>query len=217
MRASAIFEGMESEEILSVLDCMSASVLRAKRGETVLHAGDSTGRMGILLSGSLLIAQEDVWGRRNIMTKITPGDSFAESYAAAKGSVLSISASANEDCGILWLDIEKMLTVCPTACPHHTHMIRNLVSVLARKNLMFSEKITHMSRRTTREKLLSYLSAEATRHGSLTFDIPYDRQQLADFLCVERAAMSAELSKLRKEGCLETDRSHFTLLTDTRE
>ena len=114
---------------------------------------------------------------------------------------------------ILLLNVKWLLTSCPTACDHHQKLIRNLVSVLANKILLFNDKITHVSKRTTREKLLSYLSAESIRQSSLSFDIPFDRQQLADFLCVERAAMSAELSKLQKEGLLVTKRNHFELLT----
>ena len=112
----------------------------------------------------------------------------------------------------MFLDISRLLTVCSETCPQHALLIRNLVSVLARKNLQLNEKITHMSKRRTREKLLSYLSSQALREGSVEFDIPFDRQQLADFLCIERSAMSAELSKLQKEGRIETDRSHFRLI-----
>ena len=138
---------------------------------------------------------------------------FGEPYAATPGAILNISVVAEEDCEILLLNVKRLLTSCPTACDHHQKLIRNLVSVLANKILLFNDKITHVSKRTTREKLLSYLSAESIRQSSLSFDIPFDRQQLADFLCVERAAMSVELSKLQKEGLLVTKRNHFELLT----
>ena len=111
------------------------------------------------------------------------------------------------------LNVKRLLVTCATACDHHQKLVRNLVSVLANKILIFNDKITHISKRTTREKLLSYLSSESIKHSSLSFDIPFDRQQLADFLCVERAAMSVELSKLQKEGLLKTNRNHFELLT----
>ena len=145
------------------------------------------------------------------MAKVGPGDFFGEPYAASPGSVLNINVTACEDCEILMLRISRILTTCPTACSHHSRLIQNLVSVLSGKLLLFNEKITHMSKRTTREKLLSYLSSESIRQGKRSFDIPYNRQQLADYLCVERAAMSAELSKLQKEGLLKTNRSHFEL------
>ena len=148
-----------------------------------------------------------------VLSKCNTGDFFGEPYAATPGAILNISVVAEEDCEILLLNVKRLLTACPTACDHHQKLIRNLVSVLANKILLFNEKITHISKRTTREKLLSYLSAESIRQSSLSFDIPFDRQQLADFLCVERAAMSVELSKLQKEGLLVTKRNHFELLT----
>ena len=127
--------------------------------------------------------------------------------------MLNISVVAEKNCEILMLNVRRLLVTCPTACDHHQKLVRNLVSVLANKILIFNDKITHISKRTTREKLLSYLSSESIKHSSLSFDIPFDRQQLADFLCVERAAMSVELSKLQKEGLLKTNRNHFELLT----
>ena len=166
--------------------------------------------MGLLLSGSALLVQEDLWGRRNILAKVAAGDAFAEAFAAA-GGPLNLSVVANEDCEALLLDLNRVLTLCPSACPSHTKLVHNLVAVLAQKLLVLNDKITHMSRQTTQEKLLSYLSAQAQRQGKLTFDIPYDRQQLADYLCVDRAAMSSELSKLQKKGLLQYHRNHFTL------
>ena len=196
LKNSAIFAGVKEDEILTMLHCLNAVKASKKKDSYILRAGEHTDSMGMLLSGSALIVQEDIWGHRNIMTKINPGDTFAESFAASKTAALNISVIASEDCEILWMDVNRILAVCPSACEHH-----NLI------------KITHMSKRTTREKLLSYLSAESLRQGKLSFTIPYDRQQLADFLCVERSAMSAELSKLQKEGLLEYQRNAFTLFS----
>lgn len=141
------------------------------------------------------------------------GDSTEEMGLVLSGSVLIISVVAEKDCEILMLNVKRLLVTCPTACDHHQKLVRNLVSVLANKILIFNDKVTHISKRTTREKLLSYLSSESIKNSSLSFDIPFDRQQLADFLCVERAAMSVELSRLQKEGLLKTNRNHFELLT----
>ena len=168
--------------------------------------------MGLVLSGCVLIIQEDLWGHRNILSKCHAGDFFGEPYAASPGAVLNISVVADEDCEIVFLNIQKLLVTCPTACGHHQKLIRNLVSVLANKILILNDKITHVGKRTTREKLLSYLSAESIRHSSLSFDIPFDRQQLADYLCIDRAAMSTEISKLQKEGFIKTHRNHFEVL-----
>ena len=211
LKSCPFFSGMTEQEILSILHCLDARVTKKSKNEYIFRSGESTETMGLVLYGSVLEVQEDLWGHRNILAKVLPGDFFAESYAATPGSVLNISVVANEDCRILMLNVNRLLTVCHTACSHHSRLIRNLVSVLAGEVLLRDSKITHISKRSTREKLLSYLSSESIRQGKLAFDIPYDRQQLADYLSVERAAMSAELSKLKKEGILDTERNHFIL------
>ena len=136
---------------------------------------------------------------------------FWRTIWASPGAVLNISVVADEDCEIVFLNVQRLLVTCSTACEHHQKLIRNLVSVIANKILILNDKITHVGKRTTRDKLLSYLSAESIRHSSLSFDIPFDRQQLADYLCIDRAAMSTEISKLQKEGFIKTNRNHFEL------
>ena len=128
------------------------------------------------------------------------GDFFGEPYAASPGAVLNVSVAADEDCEIIFLNVQRLLVSCPTACEHHQKLIRNLVSVLANKILILNDKITHVGKRTTRDKLLSYLSAESIRHS------------LADYLCIDRAAMSTEISKLQKDGYIKTNRKHFELI-----
>ena len=212
LRSCPFFMGLNDVEIMSILHCVNAVKVSKSSGSYIFRAGDSTEVMGLVLAGSTLIIQEDLWGHRNILSKCNRGDFFGEPYAANPGAVLNISVVAEEDCDILFLNIKRLLITCPTACDHHQKLIRNLVSVLANKILIFNDKITHVSKRSTRDKLLSYLSAESVKKASLSFDIPFDRQQLADFLCVERAAMSVELSKLQKEGLLKTNRNHFELI-----
>ena len=211
LRNSPFFQGMTEEEILSVLHCVNASVHHKKKDEYILRVGDSTESMGLVLRGSVLVLQEDLWGHRNIIHRIGPGEYFAEPFAATAGSVLNVSVVADEDSEIMLLNMERFLRTCPHACAHHGRMVRNLVSVMAKRVLDLNEKLTHMAKRSTREKLLSYLSAESMRQGKLAFTIPYDRQQLADYLSVERAAMSVELGKLQKEGLLKTNRNYFEL------
>lgn len=213
---SELFSGMDSDSISSFLECMGAIVRKYSKDEIIFHMGDYTKQIAIILVGSVLNVKEDIWGRRHILAIIKSGETLAESFAAAKESILTVNAIANSDCELLFLNIDKMLSVCSLACNAHNRVIRNLISVLAEKNLMFNEKITHMSRRNTREKLLSYLSSEARKQKSLSFDIPFDRQQLADYLSVERAAMSVELSKLQKDGLLKTKNKHFELFIDSQ-
>jgi len=202
---------MDKGEIQAVLGCVGAYIIQADKGKYIFRAGDSTEVMGMVLTGSIFIIQEDVWGHRNIMAKCQPGEFFGEIYAASPGSILNISVIAEADTTVLMMNVKRLLSSCSSACDYHQRLIRNLVGVLANKVMTFNEKITHISRRSTREKLLSFLSSEAQRAGSLSFDIPFNRQELADYLCVERAAMTVELSRLQKEGILETNRNHFVL------
>ena len=211
LRNSPFFKGLTDQEILSILHCVNATTVFKERDSYIFRAGDATEVMGLVVSGGVLIIQEDLWGHRNILSKCHAGDFFGEPYAASPGAILNISVVADEDCEIIFLNVQRLLISCPTACEHHQKLIRNLVSVLANKILIFNDKITHVGKRTTRDKLLSYLSAESTRHSSLSFDIPFDRQQLADYLCIDRAAMSTEISRLQKEGLLKTNRNHFEL------
>ena len=213
LRSSPFFQGMTEAEILSVLHCVQATVCHKKKDEYIFRVGDSTESMGLVLKGSVLSLQEDLWGYRNIMHRIGPGEYFAESFAVTPGSVLNVNVVAEEDTEIMLLNMRRLLEVCPQACAHHNRLVRNLTAVLASRIMNLNEKITHMAKRSTREKLLSYLSAESMRQGKLAFSIAYDRQQLADYLCVERAAMSVELSKLQKEGLLKTNRNYFELYT----
>lgn len=212
LKNSPLFQGLSDGEILSVLPCVADKLLSVPDGQYVFRAGESISSMGLVLSGSLLIIQEDVWGHRHMIHKITAGDIFGEPYAAVPDTPLGSSVVAEKDCEILLLHVQKLLSVCSSACSHHTRLIQNLVTILAGKILVFNNKLTHLSKRSTKEKLLSYLSEESIRQGSLSFSIPFDRQQLADYLCVERAALSVVISKLQKEGVLSAEKNHFTLI-----
>lgn len=211
LKEHPLFSGLADSEICVLLECIKATVVSKKAGEYILSAGDTTEEMGFVLTGAVMVVQDDFWGYRNIMSRIQPGDIFAEPFAALPKAALNVSVVASEDSEIMLLNVSRLLSTCHSACDFHNRLIRNLVSVLAGKTLSFNEKITHISKRTTREKLLSFLSSQAVRKGSLSFDIAFNRQELADYLCVERAAMCVELSKLQKENILHYHKNHFTL------
>lgn len=200
-----LFRGLNEPELKSALDELGATTRRFTAGSVLLSVGERPKWLGILLSGRAEIGQEDFWGNRNLMAVLEPGELFAESFACA-GTPAGVSVTAREECEVLILNVSRLLSSGQRA------IIANLVAALAGKNLRFHAKLTHMGQRTTREKLRSYLSAEARRQGSAEFDIPFDRQELADYLAVERSALSAELGRMRREGVLETHRSHFHLL-----
>ena len=211
LRSSPLFFGISAEEASAMLSCLQAEKKDFPKEAFLLHAGDTAESIGLILSGSILVIQEDIWGNRNILSKAGPGQTFAAAYACAPGSVLNVNVFAETPATALFLNVKRILNVCPSACTHHSRIIRNLLSDLAEKNLRFSEKLTHMSQRTTRDKLMSYLSAEAQRLGTYEFDIPFSRQQLADYLGVERSGLSLELGKMRSEELLDFHKNHFAL------
>ncbi len=211
LRSSPLFSGISAEEASAMLSCLQAEKKDFPKEAFLLHAGDTAESIGLILSGSILVIQEDIWGNRNILSKAGPGQTFAAAYACAPGSVLNVNVFAETPVTALFLNVKRILNVCPSACTHHSRIIRNLLSDLAEKNLRFSEKLTHMSQRTTRDKLMSYLSAEAQRLGTYEFDIPFSRQQLADYLGVERSGLSLELGKMRSEELLDFHKNHFAL------
>jgi CRP-like cAMP-binding protein len=145
---------------------------------------------------------------------IEPGQLFAESFSCAEADVLPISVTASEDSEIMLIDCRRILTLCTNTCEFHHQLVKNLLRVVAEKNLMLTQKIEFTSQKTTRDKLTAYLLFQAKKQRSSSFTIPYDRQALADYLGVERSAMSAELSKMRKEGLLECRKNSFTLLNN---
>ena len=211
IRSSTLFSGISEEEVTAMLSCLNAEERSFPKEAFVLRAGDTAGSIGLVLSGSVLVIQEDIWGNRNILSKTGPGQTFAEVFACAPGAVLNVSVEAESAVTVMFLRVRRVLSVCPSACSHHSRIIRNLLGELAEKNLRLNEKLTHMGQRTTRAKLMSYFSAEAQRRGGYEFDIPFSRQQLADYLGVERSGLSMELGKMRDEGLLDFHKSHFLL------
>ena len=211
LAASPLFSGVTEDELDAMLTCLAAKTEQFPKDMFLLHPGDTVEEIGMVLSGCALVVQEDIWGNRNILSRTAPGQTFAAAFACAPGSVLNVSVVAETPVTALFLDVKRILTVCPSACAHHSRIIRNLLGELAEKNLRFGEKLTHMGQRTTRSKLMSYLSAEAQRRGAVEFDIPFSRQQLADFLGVERSGLSLELGKMKQDGLLDFHKSHFVL------
>ncbi len=206
-----LFQDISPSEQEKLLCCLEASERRYEKGTFLLHAGETADRLGVLLEGSASVLQEDYWGNRNLITHLGAGQVFAESFALLPGTPLNVSVLAQEACRVLLLPTQRILSPCPSACAYHGRLTQNLLRELARKNLRLNEKLTHMGQRSTREKLLSFLSAEAGRKGAAEFEIRLDRQQLADYLGVERSAMCAVLTQLQKEGLLAYNRKHFRL------
>ena len=211
IRSAPLFSGVSEAELTAMLACLKAEKKDFPKEAFVLRAGDTAESIGLVLAGTVLVIQEDIWGNRNILSKAGLGQTFAAAYACAPGSRLNVSVVAETSVTVLFLNVKRILTVCPSACSYHSRIIRNLLGELAGKNLQFSEKLTHVGQRSTRSKIMSYLSAEAQRLGTYELDIPFSRQQLADYLGVERSGLSQELGKMKKDGLLDYRKSHFVL------
>ena len=209
--SSRLFAGVSEEELTAMLSCLAAKEESYPKGAYLMNAGETTDAIGFVLAGSVLVIQEDIWGNRNILSKAEPGQTFAVAFACAPGAVLNVSVVAQTPVTVMFLNVQRILTVCPSACSHHSRIIKNLLGELAEKSLMFNEKLAHMGQRTTRAKLMSYFSAQAQKCGSYEFTIPFSRQQLADYLAVDRSGLSTELGKMRDEGLLRFDGNHFIL------
>ena len=208
LAALPLFQGAAPEEVAALLTALAARPRLFRRGEVILRAGEPTTRMGVVLSGGVNLEKVDAWGSRAILGHAAPGEVFAETYACLPGQPMMVSAVAAEDCRILFLDLRRLLE---GECPHREILLRGLLAITAEKNLALSRRSFHTRDKTIRGRLLAYLSDQAALRGSPAFSIPFDRQQLADYLGVDRSALSNELGKLSREGVLTTRKNRFTL------
>ena len=212
LKKCPLFDGIKADDITRILSCFGAKLEHFDKKYTVFSEGIPARQLGIVLSGSVQMTQIDYYGNRNILAAMRRSEIFAEAFACAGVDSLPVSVTANEPSDILLIDRERILHTCASNCVFHRQIIYNLMKDLALKTIMYHHKLEVTSKRTTRDKLLTYLSHQAGAANSKSFDIPFDRQELADYLEVDRSGLSAEISKLRREGVLECTKNHFVLL-----
>ncbi len=212
LKRTKLFSGISEEDIESMLSCLDASVREFKKGEYVFRGGEHIGQITVLLSGELHIQRDDYWGNRDIVNRISVGEMFGEAYIAPESGALLNDVVALEDSTVIFFNVKRITTVCSASCRFHSMVVQNLFYALSEKNRVLVQKLGHISKRSTREKLMSYLSEQAERQNSASFSIPFNRQQLADFLSVDRSAMSNELCKMRDDGLIEFEKNQFRLL-----
>lgn len=206
-----LFRDIPVGELSGLLNCLRAVRRQYEKGAVLCSAGERTASIGLVLSGSVHIESDDVWGNKSILSSVGPGQVFAETYACLPDEPLMVSVTAAEDTAVLFLHAPHMLAPCTQTCTCHAQLIRNLLFVSARKNLELSRRAFHTAPKTIRGRLLSYLSMQAIHAGSDSFSIPFDRQQLADYLGVDRSALSAELGRMRRDGLLDFKKNRFRL------
>jgi CRP-like cAMP-binding protein len=208
----ALFAGIEVEQMPALLQRLRAYWQRYGKAATIRQEGDRANFIGLVLEGTVQIVQDDYSGNRNIIASLGAGAMFGEAFACAGVAELPVSILAVTSCMILFLDVGEILTPATAGEDLRQKIIGNLLKIVAEKNTVLNQKLRIVSHKTTAEKLLAFLNEQARLHHALAFTIPYDRQQLADYLGVERSALSAEISKLQRAGILETKRSWFRLL-----
>lgn len=208
---SPLFHGIDPQHVDSMLQCLGAHQRSYPKGSAVFRIGDTSSTMGLVLEGSVRLEKEDWWGNRSILASFGPGQSFGEVYACEQDLAYDINVIAAEETTILFMDVGRVTTMCPASCAFHAQLIRNVLGVVARRTHALTRKIEHTSKRTTRAKLLSYLSDQAEMAGGHRFTIPFDRQELADYLSIDRSAMCAELSRMKREGLIDYHKSQFEI------
>lgn len=213
LQTCALFDGIAPADVKAMLGCLNGRVMRFDRGEVIFPAESRAEYVGIVLEGTAQVVRDDFFGNRTIQARVGPGELFAEAFACAEVEKLPVTVEGVSPGRALIIRLRRIIETCSSACEFHNRMVMNLLKAMAARNLQLNRKLEITSQRTTREKLMAYLTAQARQAGSSSFVIPFDRQGLADYLCVERSALSAEIGKLRREGVLESERSHFTLLS----
>lgn len=215
LRQCPLFQGISPQELSQMLPCLGTRHMQVKKHQMIFRAGDPARWVGLVLSGAVHVIQEDYYGNRSIVSTFQPPQLFGEAFACAGVASLPVSVEAAQDSTLLLLDCQRVIRTCSDACAFHQRLLSNLLHVVAAKNLLLTQKLSFLSKRTTKEKLMAHLMEEARRAGSPTFRLPYDRQGLADYLGVDRSAMSAELSKLRRAGVLDCKGRDVTLHKST--
>ena len=212
LQKSPLFFGVEKDDILPMLECLDGTLRICPKGSIVFAERDRPTHLGVVLEGEVRITRTDYYGNRSIVAAVKASQVFGETFACAEVQSLPVDIMAAADSILLMIDVRRIISTCCNACTFHNRIIYNLMKQTAAKNLMFHRKLEITSKRTTRDKLMTYLLMTAKEQGSSSFEIPYDRQELADYLEVDRSGLSAEISKLRREGVLTAEKNRFTLL-----
>ena len=212
LKKCSLFDQIDDENLLRMLNCLGAKVEFFDKKYTVIAEGNTAKYIGIMLSGSAHITKSDFYGNRSIISTIEESESFAEAFACAGMQTIPVTITAIEPCEVMFIDSGHIMHTCSNNCGFHQQLIFNLMKSIAQKSLQFQQKIDIVSKRSTREKLMTYLAIQAKKSQSNSFDIPFNRQELADYLEVDRSGLSAEISKLCNEGIISSNKNHFELM-----
>ena len=211
IKNSHLWNGISRDEFAQMYKCMDANTRRYDRGVDIISTGERANAVGLVLSGSVKIIKEDVDGNPTILAEFTVPEIFGETFACADVEHSPVTVQAADNCWILFLNYKKIVASCPSACGFHSRLIENMLKLIASKNMLLNQKIEILSKRSTRDKLLAFF--DFYRGGANKFSIPYNREELARYLCVDRSAMSGELCKMRDSGLIRFHKNEFELIS----
>jgi len=206
-----LFDNISRKDLKSLLTCLKPRSKSYEKGSYITHSGESINTIGVVLCGTVQMLKEDVWGNKSILAVMREKSIFGETFVCSRVYSSMVSFQAASDCTVMFLSFDRILHSCSLACDFHNKLIDNVVILIAQKNMQLMEKIEITSQKTLKDKILTYLSREAQRNGSLYFTIPLGRLELADYLCSDRSALSRELSRMKEEGIIDFDRNTFRI------
>lgn len=214
LRNFPLFTGIGENQMEALFRCLKPIRRTYRKDEFVFVVGDRAATVGVVVSGGVRVLLEDADGQRTILTHVGPGAMFGEAFSCTGDETLPISVTVSDAADILLIDYRKVMTTCASSCDFHGRMLMNMLRILAENTIVLTRKIEHISKRTTREKLLSFLTTQAALHKEPVIEIPFNRQELADYLCVDRSALSREIGAMRREGILRYEGKRFELLRE---
>ena len=206
-----LFKNINKDDLLSVIKCLGGIIKSYSKDDIIISEGDNADILGVILEGSVHITRIDYYGNRDIIAGFKKGEIFGETISIIDNNKMLVNVISDEDTKVLIIKMKKILSPCDKPCYFHKEILLNLLHALAKKNIMFNKKIEIMSKKTTKEKLMCYLSFQAKENNSSEFEIPFNRQELADYLGVERSGLSVEINKLKKDGIIDSNKNYFKI------
>ncbi len=205
-----LFEKLENSEVLELLKCIGIKTKVFKKGSNIVKYGSKIDFLGVILSGNAQIYKTDITGKHVLLEDLKINDIFGHNIVCLGQNKSPVEITAKDDCEVLFLPFEKVCTPCNKLCSYHLRLIKNLMKMISKRNLLLTDKIDILGQKSTREKILALLYTYSK--GEKIFTIPYSREEMAKFLNADRSAMSRELCKMRDEGILKFNKNHFELL-----
>lgn len=207
-----LFRGINKSDIMPMMACLAAYMKQYKKGEYIIFEQDIVKNIGIIFTGSIDMIKEDVWGNKTTLVRLKEKELFGETFACGENPLSSVTFLTSSDCEILFIPFTRVMHMCSNSCMFHHQLVENMVSIIASKNRQLMNKVEILSKKNIREKILAYLSFQSQEKGTKYFEIPFGRLELAEYLCVDRSAMTRELNNMKKDGIIDFDRNVFNLI-----